>query len=205
MRIVCISDTHTLHRSLDVPDGDLLIHAGDLSSRGRVHELEGFFDWLEEQPHRHKVFIAGNHDFLFQKDPRKARSLVRGATYLYDSLVMIEGLRIWGSPWQPWFYDWAFNLQRGAEIKTVWDKIPLDTDVLVTHGPPYGIRDLCDSGHVGCEELAIAVARVKPRLHIFGHIHEGYGKEYRDGTLFLNASSCDLAYRPVNPPLVIDV
>jgi hypothetical protein len=126
--------------------------------------------------------------------------------YLQDEAVEIEGLRIWGSPWQPEFLDWAFNLPRGAALREKWDRIPSGTDVLITHGPPQGVLDRVDEGRrEGCADLLNAVARVRPRLHLFGHIHEGYGCLERDGTTFVNASICDRAYRPVNPPVVVDL
>lgn len=206
MRIVCLSDTHNLQDHIHVPEGDLLLHAGDFTRRGTEPEVAPFLDWLAAQPHRHKVLVAGNHDFLFEREPARARALVRGAVYLEDTGVEIEGLRIWGSPWQPWFHDWAFNLRRGAPLREKWDRIPPDTDVLVTHGPPFGLFDRTDTGEdAGCADLLEAVRRVRPRLHLFGHIHEGYGRETRDGTTFVNASICDRAYRPVNAAVVVDL
>jgi predicted phosphodiesterase len=206
MRIVCLSDTHNLHDRIHVPEGDLLLHAGDATLRGTAGEVSAFFDWLAGRPHRHKVFVAGNHDFLFEREPALARSLVHGAVYLEDAAAEIEGLRIWGSPWQPWFHDWAFNLQRGVALRDKWDLIPSGIDVLVTHGPPHGVLDRIDRGElVGCADLLEAALRIRPRVHLFGHIHEGYGQETRDGIAFVNASICNLAYRPVNPPVVLDL
>jgi predicted phosphodiesterase len=206
MRIVCLSDTHDLHRDLDVPEGDLLLHAGDSTMLGTPQQIESFDAWLATQPHRHKVVIAGNHDWGFQRTPARARGLLRHATYLEDEAVTVDGLRIWGSPWQPWFYDWAFNLQRGAEIAAKWALIPAGIDVLVTHGPPLGILDRTSRGdEAGCADLLAAVQRVRPRLHVFGHIHEAYGTVLRDGTRFVNASNCTERYRPVQKPIVVDV
>jgi Icc-related predicted phosphoesterase len=205
MRIVCLSDTHNLHDRIRVPEGDLLLHAGDATNRGTEKEVSAFTDWLAAQPHRHKVVVAGNHDFLFERQPGVARAHVHGAVYLQDDAVEIEGIRIWGSPWQPEFYDWAFNLPRGAALREKWDLIPEGTDVLITHGPPQGVRDGVDGRPEGCADLLEAVRRVRPRLHLFGHIHEGYGREERDGTTFVNASICDRGYRPVNPPVVVDL
>jgi len=218
MRIVCVSDTHGLHRELAPPDGDLLIHAGDATMQGRPEEIERFDQWLGSLPHRRKVVIAGNHDRLFEERPEEAQRRITNALYLQDSEATVDGLRIWGSPWQPWFLSWAFNLRRGAPLRAKWDLIPPGIDVLVTHGPPHGVRDRVNGvmarglsialGHgpsVGCEELLAAVRRLRPRLHVFGHIHEGYGREEREGTLFVNASCCDQDYRPVNPPVVVDL
>jgi predicted phosphohydrolase len=205
LRIVCISDTHNQHEALDVPDGDLLLCAGDITRRGDRADVESFDRWLSTLPHPHKVVIAGNHDFCFERDPG-ARAWLRHATYLQDSGCEIGGLRLWGSPWQPRFFDWAFNLNRGAPLRERWDLIPPETDVLITHGPPWGVLDLTSRRvRAGCEELALAVARIKPRLHVFGHIHEAYGRVDVDGVIYVNACTCDLRYRPVQPPIVVDL
>lgn len=205
MRFVLISDTHVKHGKLKVPDGDVLIHAGDMTGRGDPNDVVRFNSWLGTLPHPTKIVIAGNHDFCFVKD-LTARDLLTNATYLQDSGVTVGGLKIWGAPWQPWFYNWAFNIHRGKPIKEKWDLIPQDTDILVTHGPPKGILDLTDGNEfAGCEELLLAVQRVRPKLHVFGHIHEGYGLLYKDGIQFANASTCTLQYKPTNPPLIVDV
>jgi len=205
MRLVCLSDTHNLHDALDVPDGDVLLHAGDFSGRGTESEIAAFGAFLAGLPHRHKVVIAGNHDFLFERDRARAEQLLGDVTYLQDERAEIEGLTLWGSPWQPWFCDWAFNLERGAPLVQKWSLIPDDTDVLITHGPPRGILDRTQRGErVGCEALTEAVARVAPKLHVFGHIHEDRGTLREGPTLFVNASNCDLQYRPVHAPVVID-
>lgn len=205
MRIVCISDTH--NREITVPDGDLLIHAGDATMRGTVDEITEFNAWFSLLPHKHKIFIAGNHDWLFETQPATARKLLdKNIIYLQDAGTNIEGFNIYGSPWQPRFYDWAFNLNRGREMAEKWAMIPAGTDILITHGPPSGILDLTEDGdHAGCEELIKKVGEIRPRAHIFGHIHEGYGMEERDGTRFVNASNCDERYRLVNPPVVFDL
>jgi Icc-related predicted phosphoesterase len=207
MKIVCISDTHSLHNRMEIPDGDLLIHAGDVSSRGGMTEIADFNEWLGTLPHPHKVMIAGNHDFGFERYPKEAKALISNAKYLRDSGITIEGLKIWGSPIQPWFYDWAFNRQRGKDIRKHWDLIPTDTDILITHGPPFGILDDTDRGEkVGCEDLIdIIQNRVRPRLHVFGHIHEAYGQKQVKETLFINASMVNLAYRPVNQAIVVEI
>jgi Icc-related predicted phosphoesterase len=205
MRIVCLSDTHNVAEDVVIPDGDILIHAGDLTMLGSAEEVERAHEWLAALPHPHKVVIAGNHDFLFERQPSIARSLMKAVVYLEDELHEIEGLRIWGSPWQPWFFDWAFNLERGPAIRAKWDLIPSRTDILVTHGPPAGHGDLTTRGaRAGCADLLAAVERIGPALHVFGHIHEGYGRTWEGRTLCVNASTCDAAYRPVNEPVTID-
>ncbi len=205
MRIVCISDTHTAHDQIIVPDGDLLIHAGDISGVGRPEEITRFNDWLGTLPHPHKVMIAGNHDLLFESEPTWARSLITHATYLEDSSIEIAGLKIWGSPITPWFMDWAFNRQRGEDIQKHWELIPTDIDILITHGPPYGILDQTFDGRsVGCQGLGEVITQIQPKLHVFGHIHEAYGQYQTAGTHYVNACIMDLRYRPIHLPVVLD-
>ena len=211
IRIVLISDTHGLHRQMPpVPDGEIVVHAGDGTRRGLADETAEFLQWFGGLPHQHKLMIAGNHDFLFEQEPARAESMVpAGVTYLRDSGTTIAGLRFWGSPWQPWFHDWAFNLERGEPLAEKWRLIPSDTDVLVTHGPPHGILDRTNDHPprlVGCEALTARLARLPSvRLHVFGHIHEAYGRLRRDGREYVNASICDVRYRPVNDPIVMEL
>lgn len=208
MRIVALSDTHNRHDAIQVPDGDVLVHAGDITGRGRLSELEAFAAWWKAQPHRHKVIIAGNHDFCFEREDERdvACEMLDGSHYLQDEMVVLEGLKFFGSPWQPWFFGWAFNLRRGPALADTWQAIPEDTDVLVTHGPPRGVLDETSTGeNVGCDDLLRRVEGIKPRLHVFGHIHEAYGVEKRGRTIFANASSCDLSYDPIHLPLVFDL
>lgn len=213
MRVVAISDTHMLHDRVVIPDGDLLIHAGDFCSSGAEGQARAFARFFRALPHRHKVVIAGNHDRCLEQQPRLGPALFElgaelpRATYLFDDQTEVEGLRIHGSPWQPWFLDWAFNLPRGKALEAVWAKIPQGIDILVTHGPPHGVLDTVDrTGEAaGCEALRDAIARVAPRVHVFGHIHEGYGTAVVGGTLYVNASSCTVGYVPSNPPVVFDI
>lgn len=210
MRLVCFSDTHMAHRGLSLPAGDVLIHAGDATSTGTSDEVARFLAWFASQPHRHKILIAGNHDWLFQRYPEMSDQLLAehpGITYLEDTGVEIDGVKFWGSPWQPWYLDWAFNLPRkGARLREVWNKIPIVTDVLITHGPPFGIQDQVHGGeHLGCEEMKIRLATVKPRVHIFGHIHDGYGVAQSKTTTYINACTSTEAYQALNRPIVLDL
>jgi Icc-related predicted phosphoesterase len=196
-KLILISDTHGYTPGL--PKGDILIHAGDLTGNGSVKQCQRMLDWLNVQPHTHIVTVAGNHDFAFQEHKHKLN--FGRVIYLENEERTIEGLRIYGSPITPQFMDWAFMVPRGEAIRNVWDEIPSGLDILVTHGPPMGILDQANpagvfySEHLGCEELAFAVARVKPRLHVFGHIHGGYGYKNFNGTEFFNASMVSDAYR----------
>jgi predicted phosphodiesterase len=197
-----LSDTHCAgsEGKIEVPDGDLLIHAGDLTYRGTQGEVERELAWIDSLPHKHKVVVPGNHDWLF--DPNRPASfrgwlLPQGVsvddlmsrfptiTPLIDQSATIEGFKVYGSPWQPWFYDWAFNFPRhdpGHETaKATWAKIPDDTQILVTHSPPRGILDLTYGGEdtrAGCPELWKRIEALDHlRLHVFGHLHESYGRE----------------------------
>jgi Icc-related predicted phosphoesterase len=206
LRVVAVADTHGLHDQVDVPPGDFFVHAGDLTREGTVGDIRGFDDWLETLPHRHKIVIAGNHDFAFEREAQAARAQLRSGVYLQDEAVTLEGVRFYGSPWQPWFFDWAFNLPRGEPLRKKWARIRADTDVLITHGPPQGHGGITQSGaDAGCEELLAAVERIEPAYHVFGHIHEAYGVTTNRATTFVNASVCTLAYTPTNAPVVFDI
>jgi len=207
LKIVFISDTHGLHEQLEILEGDMIIHGGDISNRGRREEVEDFIDWFQELNFTHKIFIAGNHDLYLERvsEYELEEIIPEDVIYLNDSGITINGINIWGSPVQPWFYDWAFNRERGEEIKKHWDLIPHNTDILITHGPPHGILDKTASGQkVGCEELRERLEIVKPKIHVFGHIHEAYGSEDISNTKYINASVLDIAYKLVNAPVEIN-
>lgn len=206
MNIVCISDTHARHAAMHhpIPDGDVLIHAGDLTGNGSLEQLEDFARWFGALPHPHKLVIAGNHDACLQTQPRAAEALLDEFAYLRDAAVTIDGLCFYGSPWQPRFMDMAFNLTPGPALAAAWEQIPARVDVLVTHGPPQGILDHCFDGYrAGCPDLGRRVTELAPALHVFGHIHEDRGQIRHGPTHYVNASICTLDYTPANPPLVI--
>jgi Icc-related predicted phosphoesterase len=212
--IVFISDTHNYTEEIVVPDVDVLIQSGDATTIGSVQQLRAFNRWFAALPHKHKIFVAGNHDWLFEKDHDLARRLLDPSiVYLQDSSAEIDGLRIYGSPWQPRFFDWAFNLNRGPEMAEKWALIPDEIDILITHGPPHGILDLVPrkgwDEKTGCEELRKRVEQVanfgRLKLHVFGHIHCGYGVHEEFGVKFVNASTCDEQYNATQPPMVIDM
>lgn len=215
-----LSDTHSRHNEFKCEGGNVLIHAGDVSGRGTQQEIMNFINWFEQQSYNHKIFIPGNHDwdleanFAYWKDECSKR----GITLLNDSGMIIKdmfdptiNIKLWGSPVQPWFHSWAFNRARTPEeatklhgwIKPHWDLIPPDTEILITHGPPYGILDECLTIHedsynpkrlVGCEELAKRIKELPVKLHVFGHIHESRGFLYTPETTYVNGSSLDLMY-----------
>ena len=213
MKCVAVSDIHL--KNVKTEEADLLLVAGDMTMMGTESQLEWYKDWLRSQPQKYKVWIAGNHDCGLESNPEKAYQIARDtdSIYLDDSEIELDGVRIWGSPVQPEFHNWAFNRQRGHEINQHWKKIPENLDILLTHGPPFGHHDEVENEKVGCEELLNTIKNIllhPPRYHIFGHIHEGYGRsllEREDGKKIelINASSCDRRYQPVNPPIVFEV
>ena len=210
MKIVCISDTHGMEDQLQMPPGDLLIHAGDITNKGEISQLAKFNDWLRQQDYEKIVVIPGNHDRSIPKDKR-ASEILTHCDFLIDSSTSFRGLKIYGSPWTPWFggHYWVYNRKRGPSINDAWVKIPNDTDILVTHGPPYGILDRVSrtiEGQ-GCKDLLRHVRRVKPKLHVFGHLHDNHGQKFLHGSniLFVNATSCNEAYEPINPPIVVEL
>jgi predicted phosphodiesterase len=217
MKLVIISDTHGRHADIaHVPDGDVLIHCGDCTDDAGRAALRNFLLWFQAQPHKHKILIAGNHDWAFEKWPDLAIAAVKeyapSVTYLQDSGTEIDGKVFWGSPVQPEFCNWAFNRKRGEEIRRHWDMIPDNTDVLITHGPPFGQLDVSgiDNVKCGCRDLYEAVLRVRPSVHCFGHIHHSYGHHryiHDDGwlTTMVNASICNESYRPINKPFVLEL
>jgi len=215
MKVVFISDTHGMHKTVKIPECDLLIHGGDITHTGELSILQDFLEWIVEQNAKNIVFIAGNHDWGFVRRPEDCYALLRDygfgiqlgqpdgtvreaglsqyegvMYYLQDAGVTIDGVKIYGSPWQPWFCNWAFNLERGEPLRKKWEMIPLGTDVVVTHGPPAGLGDFCDNMHVGCGDLVERLEVVNPRYHLCGHIHEGYGRRSWVGqrTHFLNGA-----------------
>ncbi|MFC0704164.1 Predicted phosphoesterase [Marinobacter persicus] len=212
MRLVCISDTHSRHeKMLPIPDGDALIHAGDLTGSGSIPKGFEAIEWLGSLPHSYKLLIAGNHDFCFEDYGPWMREQCEncGVIYLEDESTVINGVKFHGSPWTPFFRNMSFNAHPDLMAKKM-ALVPNDTNVLITHGPPLGIFDwIPDLGErVGSFELAKTIDRL-PNLkaHIFGHIHEGYGFGVResDGIKFANASTCTERYKPTNPPIIIDL
>ena len=223
---VCISDTHHTQKLMqhEIPDGDFLLFSGDIMTCGyQPHQIEEFLHWFACQPHQYKVWIAGNHDREFERKPDETKQLLKETLstygdetyygfpiYLEDRAVELDGWKIYGSPWQPAFCNWAFNLPRnGKELEEKWAAIPEDTDILLTHGPAFGnldsSRGVCPP--VGCELLAERLKVVKPKIHVFGHIHGGYGVKFdqETNTYYVNASIVNERYVPVNKPIVIEL
>lgn len=209
MKICLISDTHEMHEQVIIPPCDVLIHAGDLTFRGQASSVNVALSWLDQQPAKFVICIAGNHDFLFQRYPDLAQELISKTriNYLENNGVVIQGVHFWGSPYTPEFMEWAFMYDRAAGVNQ-WDEVPEDVDVLITHGPPFGILDRAAPGmpKLGCQDLARRVNSLPNlKLHVFGHIHGGYGHEDCGSRQFYNASVVDEAYRPVNQPHLVDI
>jgi Icc-related predicted phosphoesterase len=208
MKFVAISDTHSQHRKVVLPQADCIIHAGDVSSMGRESEVIDFLDWFSGLDYKYKIFIAGNHDFFFERcDKLRLKSILpNNVIYLNDSRVEIEGIKIWGSPISPWFYNWAFNRYRGEQIRKHWALIPADTDILITHGPVFGRLDKTASGdEVGCKDLLEKINEIEPKVHICGHIHEAYGEIEENGIKYINASVVNLDYKLVNQAVEFEI
>ena len=204
MRIVCIADTRGLHRQLEVPSGDMLIHAGDFTFYSKPPSIVSDFNaWLGSLPHRYKIIIPGNHEFILE-EPRN-QGAITNAILLVDSGVEIEGLKIWGSPVTP-LYGGAFGKSRPEDRKKLWASIPEGLDILITHTPPFAILDHGGSAErrEGCPQLLEAVFRALPRVHVFGHIHAGYGTLRTSDTLFVNASLMGEDGSLSRKPVVID-
>ena len=207
MKLVIISDTHDRHEQLgELPEGDILIHAGDHTGGGDSYCLNRAWSWLARQPHRYKILTGGNHDFGLEKcvSPELLNQMRDiNMHYLEDSGAVIEGVSFWGSPWTPRFYDWAFMY--GVPTKRWKEKVPDSVDVLITHGPPRGILDKPHGRQpsCGCVDLRNRVREVRPKVHCFGHIHGSYGKVEEGGTVFINASVVDERYQVVNRPVEV--
>ncbi|MEO6304823.1 MAG: metallophosphatase domain-containing protein [Bacteroidia bacterium] len=226
MRVIHISDTHTKHKliawNFDPANADMIIHSGDFTGIGSKYEVDDFFDWYSKLPIQYKVVVAGNHDKCFDAKfwegnisvENYAKEAIKNFTaldamhfYLQDSMAVIEGIKIYGSPWSKWFHghNWAFNTELGTE-EEFYSKLPDNIDILVTHGPPFGKLDYTNScDYAGCEALLKRVKQIKPKYHLFGHIHEGYGETFDGDTTYLNSSIMNYHYEPVNKPQVFEI
>ena len=215
INVTLLSDTHTKEKNVLVNGGDLILHSGDVMNSGYEWEdLYDFLTWFSELPYKMKVFTPGNHDRYIEDKPFDAWKMIRefndkGVVCLIDDYVEFEGLKIYGSPWQPEFYNWAFNLPRnGWEIEQKWKDIPDDTDILLTHGPAWGILDTVVNRrdfNLGCEMLSKRLETLHPLIHNCGHIHSGYGYVEKNGTHFFNSSVLDERYSHNQKPFDITI
>ena len=205
MKIVALSDTHGKHRQIEIPDGDILIYAGDFEIRNNLDLFE-MSEWLNELPHKRVVAIFGNHDFTEHSEIKYMKQMFERVNLLFNESIEIDGLKIWGSPYSPFFNNWAW-MQPDNMLKEIWDTIPLETEIIVTHTMPYGILDgvLPRMESVGSLTLRDAIKRVHPYIQIGGHLHESFGR-YTDGkTDYYNVSVLDEQYQVANHVTVIEV
>ncbi len=210
MRLLIISDTHNYEKRFVeiyecLPDADVIIHAGDLTNWGSRKELRKFAEWWNSLHHPNKILIAGNHDLNLYNYPELSDTLA--GHYLLDSWVRIDGIKFWGTPYTPKHGNYAFLLDRPT-LRKVWDKVPPDTDILITHYPPYGYGDLTKHNmeRIGCEYLTVKIHELQPKLHICGHVHEDFGIRRIDDTVTINASSyLGLTYTPQPSWIIFDI
>lgn len=208
MRALLLSDTHGHHWVLDVPQKGytLAIHTGDFSNRGSEEEADDFLLWYADLPCKHKILVAGNHDWYAYKhsDRFKMKCALLGIAYLEDSSIEINGVKFYGTPWCTQFYDWAF-MKSESELIKHWKAIPTDTDVLLTHTPPLGVLDRVFRGNVGSSTLAQYIAsKLDLQLHVFGHIHECAGHEVTTTHRSINAA-CVNDFREEVKPRIINI
>lgn len=207
MRLICISDTHGRHNEVTLAPADMIIHSGDMSERGTKEQIQDFITWFSSLDYQYKILVAGNHDFFFEQATSKEikKMIPENVIYLCDSGVEIEGIKLWGSPVQLWYYNWAFN-RSAKNICKHWNEIPDDTNILITHVPPQNILDQNRRDEsCGCPYLRARVKELKLQYHIFGHIHESYGMIEKNGTTYVNSSNLDNLYEYANHPIIIDV
>lgn len=210
MKLCIISDTHTQHKFIGIKkyEADVLIHCGDMTGNGGIKAITEFMEWFGSlDQFKHKICIAGNHDWLFERANLRAREVVPdNVVYLEDEEVVIDGVKFYGTPVQKIFCNWAFN-RHESKMAQHWAGIPDDTDVLITHSPPYSIFDNVPwSGNQGSPSLyKEVVERIRPKVHCFGHIHEGYGSKLMDDIRFINASCLDGDYQAVNDPVIVEI
>lgn len=223
-----MSDSHTYHNSIEkdwMREADTICHSGDICLLGAHKEALDFLEWFSSLPYENKIFTLGNHDICFDEKHHRFEKFRKGHKFHYkeyindirdkipeniilleNSGVTVDGINFWGYPQSPEFFNWAFNVKRGEQMSFYTDKIPDDTDVLLTHGPPFNILDKTINGEiVGCKELLDRVNVVKPIICSFGHIHESYGVLEKDETLFLNSSLLNLKYWVVNKPHLVEI
>lgn len=227
MKIAAVSDVHGRFDSKTaLPSADVLVIAGDYCPNFRRepnHDTSFQLGWLQQYfvpflekycaHYKEIIIVAGNHDWAHERAAKHAADLLAPyATYLMDSSVEVDGVKFYGSPWTPWFYEWAFQFGQfdpangHKDAVKAWAKIPDKTDVLITHGPPLNILDLAPGNRrVGCPILRDRVFQVSPKLHLFGHIHGSYGVHEERGIRFGNVALCDEMYHPTQPIQVFEI
>ena len=198
MKVVCTGDTHGLHENLNIPDGDLFIHVGDISDSGRLEDYLSFNRMLSTLSHKNKIILSGNHDLLFELKTNSLTDVLSNGIYLKHGLIEIDSLKIWGSSWQPELFGRS------------WLEIPDHIDVLITHIPPFGVLDNIHGGkNLGSKSLLKIIHTLNPKFVVFGHVHESYGIEKRtyngQETCFINCSAVVGFQKKLNPPIVFNI
>lgn len=205
MKLVCIADTHTREKQLQIPPGDVLIHAGDFSESGTFRETKAFLAWFANQKHTYKILVPGNHDFYLQdNDYEELQPYLKDIHLLINDSIVIEGHHFWGSPNTSLGKHWAFGIDAN-KIEAHWKQIPRQANVIITHNPPYDILDHTKNHRVGCPYLKKEVQSIQPQYHIFGHAHDNYGKIKLGETTYINATSFDDKYTTPNNPIVVNL
>lgn len=219
LKIVHISDVHGKWNKLVIPECDILISTGDFSFTGEIDMIKRFHEWMEKQDARHYISVMGNHEKFVEKNFELSKQIAQkacpGIHFIDEGLVEIEGIKIYCSAITPFFYNWAWNRYPGEEIQRHWDMIPEGIDILATHGPAYNILDgvpeynpkteQMDVRHCGCPQLLKKIEEIKPKYHLCGHIHGGFGTHIGEHTTFINASICDEDYKPTNKPIMFRI
>lgn len=210
MIIVALSDTHGNHRSVDVPAGDVIIHCGDITRKSNLSEVTDFIEWFAGLNFQHKILVAGNHDRFIRKKKQEFLELISShkIDYLENRSIEVNGHLIFGSPFSLNYGGLgAFSYHDTPEARRIWSQIPENTDILVTHAPPRGFRDFIrtENRNAGCQVLRERVLSIRPRYHIFGHIHESYGIETDGDSVFINASLSNGSGEIINRPMVIEM
>lgn len=218
MRLVIFSDTHNQHASVPIPDGDVLVFCGDACAYGTAQDFMAFAEWFGSYPHALKLYVAGNHDLIVESSRDACAGILHAkanAVYLEDSgIVLPNGMNCWGSPWTPRSLNWAFQQDPGPELRAIWQKVPNNTNVLITHGPSYGLLDLYNSTeNIGDPQLRNRIEELRElKVHAHGHVHEGYGTALHTNVagaqvLCVNAALVDQRVRldPTRSPVVLDL
>jgi len=210
-KLCCISDTHSKHRYLDIDPCDFIIHSGDIFRKSKLDVILDFIDWFSNLPAKNKILVAGNHDRFIARENDTFRRLIDGKIiYLENTSSEIEGIKFWGSPCVKWCGPYQhFAYKNESESALIFNKIPEDTDILITHGPPFGILDweLGSDGktHFGSKFLLNKVLEIKPKYHIFGHVHHSYGIYQTYDTVFINSCIVNNNEDPVNKPVYFEI
>ena len=206
-KFLCLSDTHNQHDKVKMEHADVILHAGDYCNSGGIGETKAFLEWFSKQDSTHKILIDGNHCGLSEEQPALFKELLKeypNITYLKDEMVTINNIKIWGRPVTPEFYDWWHMAPRGGvKMMSTLSVIPSNIDVLVTHGPPMSVLDKDPNGvHVGCVDLMHELDRIRPKVCVFGHLHNNPGTIDLRDTKFINCAVVNNEHKVIFSPVI---